>query len=263
MKRPGCHQSQTFRSALASLLALLLTGCASLTHEPGTPYGGAYCTQRGGDPEPACYPSEADRSAAWHQREAEGRKAWAAEHPAEARAEAAERAHLASDFQARQRAEVQVTADLAAARVQEADDREAARAAEDQARQAEAARLELACQRTADPTYAIPALSALLCQQQAREAEFRADLQREARITAISGVVDKRSRSSLAAGVVDAQDRSGRLRQRLRAVGVTQPLPCAAIATLLACRAGDELACRSDPSARGVVDVLQQIEREP
>lgn len=240
-------------------LALLLPACASLTQEPGTPYGGAYCTQRGGDPEAACYPSEAERAAAWRQREAEGRLAWAAAHPEEARALAAERARIAADFEAQQRAQAQAETDQATARVREAEDRAAARAADQQTREDAAARLELARQRTADPTYAGPALSALLCQQQAREAEFRADLKRETRISAISGVIDKRSRSSLAAGVVDAEDRSARLQERLRAVGAAT-LPCAAVAPLLACRAGNELACR-EPGARDQVDVLREIER--
>jgi hypothetical protein len=224
----------------APLLLLLLTGCAALSHEPGTPDGGAYCTQRGGDPEAACYPSEAERAAAWRQREAEGRLAWAAEHPEEARGLAAERARIASDFATQQRAQADAASAEAAARVQEADDRAAARAAEDQAREAAAARLELARQRTSDPAYAGPALSALLCQQ----------------------LIDKRSRSSLAAGVVDAQDRAARLRERLRAVGVGQPLPCAAVAPLLACRARKET-CGSDPSARDAADVMRQIEGEP
>jgi hypothetical protein len=258
MKRAACQWSLTLHLAFT---VALLTGCASLTHEAGTPYGGAYCTQRGGDPEPACYPSEAERSAAWHQRETEGRQAWAAEHPEEAQTEADERARIASDFQARQRIQAQAEADQAAARVQDARDRADARATENEARAAEATRLELARQRTAEPAYAVPALSALLCQQQDREASFRRDLQREARITAISGVIDRKSRSSLAAGVVDAQDRTAALRQRLRAVG-GQPLPCAAVAPLLACRTGDEMACRAEPRARDKVDVLRQIETE-
>lgn len=258
MKSTPCHWSLRLR--LAAALALL-PGCAALTHEPGTPYGGAYCTQRGGDPEPACYPSEAERAAAWREREAEGRLAWAAAHPEETKALAEERARATSDFEARQRAQAQEADGLAAARVQDDSDRAAARAAEAAAREAEAARLELARQRTTDPAYAIPALSALICQQQAREAEFRADLKREARISAISGVIDKRSRSSLAAGVVDAQDRAAKLRQRLHAVGAA-PLPCVAVAPLLACRVREE-ACRSDPSARDQVDVLREIERQP
>lgn len=148
MKSSPCHWS--LRLHLGAALALL-AGCASLTHEPGTPYGGAYCTQRGGDPEPACYPSEAERAAAWREREAEGRRAWAAARPEEAKALAEERARATSDFEARQRAQAQEADDLAAARVQADDDRAAARAAEATAREAEAARLELARQRAADP----------------------------------------------------------------------------------------------------------------
>lgn len=238
----------------------IFTGCAALSHEPGTPYGGAYCTQRGGDPEPTCYPSEAERAAAWREREAEGRRAWAAEHPAEARAEAEERARIARDFEAGQRAQAQEEAAHVAARAQEADDRAAARAAGATAREAEAHRLELARQRTTDPAFAVPALSALLCRQKAREAEFRAELQREARITTISGVVNKGARSSLAAGVVDAQDRAARLRLRFRAVGAARSLPCATAAPLLACHAREE-ACGSDASARDVADVMREIER--
>lgn len=52
-----------------------------------------------------------------------------------------------------------------------------------------------------------------------------------------------------------------RLRAML-AVGAAQPLPCAAVASLLACRAGDEMACRSEPVARDSVDVLREVERE-
>jgi colicin import membrane protein len=244
------------------IAVLLLPSCAALSHEPGTPYGGAYCSQRGGDPEPACYPSEAERAAAWRQREAEGRRAWAAEHPAEARAAAEERARATTDFDAGQRDQAREAADLAAARVQADHDRAAARAAAAAARDAEASRLDLARQRTADPAFAVPALSALLCRQKAREAEFRSDLQREARITTISGVVNKAARSSLAAGVVDAQDRAAKLRQRLRAVGNAQPLPCAAVAPLLVCRAHEE-ACRADTSTRDVLDVMREIERDP
>jgi hypothetical protein len=259
MNRSACQWSLTLHHALPLAIALL-TGCAALSHEPGTPYGGAYCNQRGGDPEPACYPSEAERAAAWRLRETEGRRAWAAEYPQEAREMAEERARADLDFEASKLAQAQEAADLAAARVQADQDRAAARAADAAARDAEAARLELARQRVAEPAYAVPALSALLCREKVREAEFRADLQREARITTISGVVNKGARSSLAVGVVDAQDRAARLRGQLRAVGASQPLPCAAVAPLLACRAREE-ACRSDPSARDQTDVLLEIER--
>jgi hypothetical protein len=94
---------KTLAGGLA-LLAMLLPGCAALSREPGSPYGGAYCTQRGGDPEPACYPTETERSAAWHQREAEGRKAWDTEHPAEVQARETERRQLELARQEGQRA---------------------------------------------------------------------------------------------------------------------------------------------------------------
>lgn len=253
---------KTLAGAMAVLALLLLSGCASLTHEPGTPSGGPYCIQRGGDPEPACYPTEAARSEAWHRREAEARQAWTAEHPKESRAIAAEQAQARDDFEARQRRQREESDADAAARATVEEERTAERAADAEARQAEAIRIDLARQRTADPAYAVPALSALLCREQARETEFRDDLQRQARIQAISGVVAKRERSSLAAGLVDAQDRAYRLRTRLRTIGGGSSLPCASVAPLLACRAGDEFACRSEPSARDKVDVLREFERE-
>lgn len=87
----------------------------------------------------------------------------------------------------------------------------------------------------ADKAYAVPAISAIMCSIQDELAGLRADLAREQRVTATSGVTNLSARDEIGREIVDSQDELAGWRAALQRFGAAQ-LPCKAVAGIVACR---------------------------
>lgn len=128
---------------------------------------------------------------------------------------------------------------------------EARRAADLAAREERAARKRRAADRVSDKVYAVPVVSALLCEREEALVELRDAMRREERVTAIGGVRDLRERRELAEGVELNTQETAALKRVLQKMGAAR-LACGAVERLRACRA-DEKTC--DTETRDVADV--------
>jgi hypothetical protein len=238
----------------AFFVAVLGLGCAELlpSTDPGTTGGGKYCNQLPHE-EPACYPTEAERAAAWKQLQ-EARRP-----PGEAEAEQAQKdAALAAGLAAiaerdrvraeeRQREEDQKQA-RAAEREREAQERAAKEQAE-QARRAEVARM------ATEKAYAVPAISAIMCSIDDEVADLRQQLDREKRVAALGGATSLGDRHRISSDIVDDTDELKVWGASLKRFGATR-LPCKDVAGIAKCRENEQKDC--DPAHRDAAAVWAQ-----
>lgn len=230
---------------------VLVAGCAELlpSTESGTPGGGPYCNRIPGDDKQACYPTEAERAAAWHAFQEPARAAAEREAHARRKAEEADRIErIKLNEEERKKDE------LAAAAERKAHaDAWAARTAERE-RVKEAERAEIH-RKAADPAIAGPAISALMCELEEALAALQRDLERERRVTAVAGVADLRSRREIATGMIENKDELAGWKESLVKLGVPRT-PCKDVAGIQACRQNNMACAGANP------DVIAVLERE-
>jgi hypothetical protein len=209
-----------------SFVVFLALGCSTLQLGPaGSPTGGPYCFQEPGKAD-ACYETEGERAAAQSRRQEE-------------LAAAQRRQHEAAMFPAGETKDQKYWREAEERKAAEAQGRERVYAERNRQRQeaadAKAARAAEVKAMAADKTYAVPAISAIMCSIQDELTKLRADLAREQRGTATSGVTNLRARDEIGREIVDDQDELAGWRAALQRFGATQQ-PCAAVAGIVACR---------------------------
>ncbi len=192
------------------LILLSIAGCASMEPRP-------YCSP--GPDGRICFQTEAERSADWERKHPPPQLAPRVAVEVAARQEAAaadERAEKAARDE--HEAALQRHYEAEQARQQAAREREA-RAA-DHASQAR---------------WAVPVVSALICQRREALEGLKGDAAREARLTVGSGVKDLRALREIATGRDDNQQAIKALNAALERFGVA-PVACAGVAELETCR---------------------------
>lgn len=105
---------------------------------------------------------------------------------------------------------------------------------------------------SAEKTYAVPAISALICEHEQSLAARHADLRREQKIETIGGVSNYRDRRLIAEGIQSDREAIAQWQAYLREQYKAERKPCGALQAILACRA-DASAC--DGPGRDQADV--------
>jgi len=211
-------------------IAFALTGCAEIfpPSTPGTPGGGPFCSRLPSG-ESACYPTEAERAAAWaNLQEEQGRPAREAARAAAAEDDARSRAEFERMQEAR-------AADAERARVEQADHAKAWVAARDAKDQEKAAVEAQVHAKALDQTYAVPAISAIMCSIDDEVRGLKKDLEREKRVTAVGGVTNLRARNEIASDLVDDADELKGWQASLTRYG-GQRMSCKEVAAIEPCR---------------------------
>jgi hypothetical protein len=186
------------------LLVLSLTGCAETAVQ--------HCARSAARGVDECFATPAERDAYI----AADRDQRARRIAAESHVRMAERARLEkeqSDAEARQREEAE-----AAYRERVEAEREARRVKDE--------REATARQRAMAPAWAVPALSALICESQSNLTELGAETQQQGRIEANGGVKDLRARREIAESVEEQRSAISRRRAVLRDRFGARPSAC-------------------------------------
>lgn len=213
--------------------ACVMLSCAELlpSTEPGTPGGGAYCNQAQPGAGAKCYPTEAQREAAYHAEQDEK------DRPAREAAVIAATAQEAGRQKALRAEEQQKASDEAAAR-QERERKTAAFVAErDRKEAAREAAARAVHNMALDKEYAGPAISAIMCSIDSEIIKLKADLAHEKRVTATGGVINLKARNDIASDLVDDSDELEGWRKALVRVGASR-LPCKSVVGVEECHHG-------------------------
>jgi hypothetical protein len=216
-------------------------GCSALLPgEPGTPEGGEYCFgPRTGREH--CYATQQELGSAKSQQQ-----------QAEREAEKQRIAAYHAEEDARQEEYVRREQEKADAKARERDEVLAERhRAEDERKAQEAARAAKLHEMALDKTYAEPAISAIICSIKDEIAGLQADLVREKRVTAASGVINLRARDEAANDLVNATDEIAEWRKALKRYRAKE-LPCKDVAALWACRRNLETCSEQERDAAEV-----------
>lgn len=187
-----------------------------------------------------CFETRAEQYRELHRQQGELAARIAAESKAR-NAEVERQAWAERAAEERRASELEVSADQSrAVALAEYRVRTAREAAE---RQALAERVSLAAARASDPVYAVPALSAMICEREALIASLGTEARREARLSAAAGATRPKVRFEIAEAADDAKVEVGKLKAALARLG------------------GTRVAC-SAPLAPDAADVVQVLRRE-
>jgi hypothetical protein len=104
-------------------------------------------------------------------------------------------------------------------------------------------------------TYAVPAISSIICKIEEDLVELRGKLAREKRVAALGGATDLRELHELSSQIIDDRDEIVVWRTSLKRFGA-QPLTCKDAASVTKCRQSDATNC--DDISRDAAAVLEQ-----
>ncbi len=116
--------------------------------------------------------------------------------------------------------------------------------------------------KAADPQYAVPVISAIICDEQALIRSYKEDLARENAVTRSSGVTDLGNRRAIGEGMQSAKERIAEWKAALRKNHRAAPKACSDVESVVACKRRD--ACNEvDKELAEIWSLADDVLRDP